>query len=253
MKAVWSGILSFGLINIPVKLYGASKERALKFQLLDKKDKCPISYKKVCRLDNKVVNQKDIVKGYEYEKGVYVIVTTEDFKRANILKTDRIEIVKFSQKEDIDPMYYSKPYYIEPDKKAGAAYMLLHKVLEQTNKIGIAKFIIKDKEHIGVLKTEGSFLMLIELRFEDEIVPPKELNTPHRAKFSQTELEVALDLVNKLTEKFDPKDFKDTYTDELKKVIEEKAKGIKSKPKSRTKPVPTDMADLLVMLKKSLE
>jgi DNA end-binding protein Ku len=254
MRAIWSGALGFGLINIPIKLYSGSRDRALKFRLLDKHDHCEISYKKVCRSDDKPVDQKDIVKGYEYEKGQYVILTPEDFKEANAKKTSTIEIVNFSDESDVDVKYIDKPYYLEPDKKSAKAYVLLRDALRQSKKVGIARYVIKDKEHIGMVRAEGNILALIQLRFEDELVSQSDLNIPGKADYSKKEMDMALSLIESITEPFKASNFKDTYADELRKLIEEKVKGAAPRKKKKgDRFEATDATDLFEMLKKSLD
>jgi DNA end-binding protein Ku len=254
MRAIWSGSLGFGLINIPVKMYSGSKDRALKFRLLDKKDHCEISYKKVCRADDKPIDQKDIVKGYEYEKGQYIILTPEDFKAANAKKTSTIEIASFCDELEVDPKYFDKPYYLEPDKKSAKAYALLHKALKESGKAGIARYVIKDKEHIGMVRPAGKVLELLQLRFKDELIEPEDIKAPEETEFSKKEIDMALSLIDSLTEKFKIEDFKDTYTDELKKIIEEKSKGVKpKKKKGEARVAATDATDLLEALRKSLD
>ena len=254
MRAIWSGSLGFGLINIPVKLYSGSKDRALKFRLLDKHDHCEISYKKVCRSDDKPVDQKDIVKGYEYEKGQYVVLTPEDFKSANAKKTSTIEIVNFSKESDIDAKYIDKPYYLEPDKKSAKAYVLLRDALKSSKKVGIARYVIKDKEHIGMIRVDGKVLQLVQLRYEDEVIEPEDVKVPSEAAYTKKEMDMALSLIDSITEEFDPSNFKDTYTDELKKMIEQKLKGaVPKKNKGEKRMQATESTDLFEMLKKSLD
>jgi DNA end-binding protein Ku len=253
MRPLWTGSISFGLVSIPVKVYSAARERALSFRLLDKKDHCPISYKKVCRDDDKPVRQQDIVKGYEYEKGVYVPLEPEDFKKANSKKTGTIDILKFVDVRDIEAKYFEKPYYLEPDKKAAKAYSLLRDALGETKKVGIATFVMRDREHIVALKADEKIIELIQLRFNDEIVDPKNLDIPGKREYSKNEMEIAKSLIEKLVDKFDPKDYKDTYTEELMRLIEAKAKGKKIRVSDEKAPKPTDVTDLLAALKKSLE
>ncbi|MDB5260411.1 MAG: hypothetical protein JWN37_642 [Candidatus Nomurabacteria bacterium] len=254
MRSLWTGSLSFGLINIPVKLYSASEERALSFKLFDKHGNCPVSYIKVCRDNHKEIPQEDIVKGYEYQKGDYIILDESDFKKAAPKKTDLIDIVQFSDEEDIESKYYEKPYYIEPDKKAGKAYLLLRDALEKSKKVAIARFVMRDKEHIAAIKPDGDVLVLNQLRFRDEIKDTKDLAIPKSANYSDGEFSVATTLIKQLTSKFDPKKFKDTYVDELKEVIEAKAKGKKVKaPAHQKERTDTQMKDLMKLLKKSLE
>jgi DNA end-binding protein Ku len=251
MRALWSGSLSFGLINIPIKLYSASLERALSFKLIDKHGNCPISYVKVCRSNHKEVPPQDIVRGYEYQKGDYVVLDEQDFKKAAPKKTDWIEVLQFSNLEDIDTKYYEKPYYIEPDKKSTKAYVLLVDALKNSGKVAIARFIMKDKEHIAAIKPENGILVLNQLRFQDEIRKP-ELEID-KAKYNQNEMEMALALIKKLTKKFDPKKYKDTYIEKLEKIITAKAKGRRIKVSAAKEvPVDTNMRDLIKMLRKSL-
>jgi DNA end-binding protein Ku len=253
MRAIWTGSLSFGLINIPVRIYSASEERALKFRLLDKHGNAPISYAKVRRDTNKEVKYEDIVKGYEYQKGDFVILTDDDFKKASPKKTKTIEIVSFSHEEEIEPKYIAKPYFIEPDPKAEKAYVLLREALKQSKKVGIARFVFKDKEHIGIVKPEGNALMLIQLRYQNELRSAEDLHIPGQAKFTKKEMDIAIMLINQLEERFNPKNFHDTYTDELKKVIDQKAKGKPIRITEERVAVPTDMRNLMSMLKQSLE
>jgi len=252
MKALWNGSLSFGLINIPIKLYSASAERALSFKLFDKHGNCPISYERVCRENHKEVPYEDIVKGYEYQKGDYVVLDEKDFEKANPEKTELIDILQFSDEKDIDIKFFEKPYYIEPESKAVKAYVLLRDALASSKKVAIARFVMKNKEHIAAIKPEGGILILNQLRFQDEIIEPK-LNIPKESKYSDAEIEVAKSLVKKLTKKYDAKKFKDTYTDEMMDIIEAKAKGKRIKISSEGPRVSTDVKDLMKMLKLSLE
>jgi len=253
MRAIWNGSISFGLVNIPVRLYSASEERALSFHLFDKNDMCPVSYKKVCRDDDKTVDSRDIVKGYELEKGRYVVLDKEDFKRANAKKTETIEIVQFSDLDEIDPKYFDKPYYLEPDRKATKAYALLRDALKKSGKAGIAEYVLRDKEKIGALIVEDEMIVLIQLRYLDEIRDPEDLHIPGKSKYSAKEMEMASTLIDDMARKFEPRKFKDTYTNELLKVIKAKAKG-KLKETSVKSPIqPTDVDDILSALRLSLE
>lgn len=253
MRAIWNGSISFGLVNIPVRLYSASEERALSFHLFDKSDMCPISYKKVCRDDDKTVDSKDIVKGYEVDKGKYVVLEKEDFKRANAKKTETIDIVQFSDIAEIDPKYFDKPYYLEPDRKAAKAYGLLCDALKKTGKAGIAEYVLRDKEKIGALIVEDDMIVLIQLRYQDELRDPSELHVPGASKHTSKELDMAVSLIRDMAKKFDPKKFKDTYTGELLKVIRAKAKGKLKETPVKSPIQPTDVDDILAALRKSIE
>jgi DNA end-binding protein Ku len=252
MRAIWNGSLSFGLVNIPVRLYSASRERALNFRLLDKEDHCPISYKKVCRDDDKVVHQKDIVKGYEYEKGQYVVLEQQDFKKAAPKKTQTIDVLQFVEQSEIDPMYYDRPYWVEPDPKAHKAYALLREALTKSKKAGVARYVMHDREHIAILEPRGNTIMLMQMRYRDELREPDEVNVPGKEKQSDKEMRLALSLIDTLTEPFKPERFKDTYVEELKKVIEAKAKGKRITIDKEEAPPATSTADILKALQKSL-
>jgi DNA end-binding protein Ku len=252
MKALWSGILSFGLVNIPVKLYSASRERSLSFRLLDKRDNCPVSYAKVCRSDNRVISKEDVVKGYEYEEGKYVVLSEEDFKRADARKTGMIEILFFTQDKTIDERYYDKPYYLEPEKKTARAYALLMEAMNESDKIGIARYVLRDREHIGIVKPGPGVLTLIQLRYKDELIDTKEIETPDVGYFKERELDAAVGLVNSMSQPFNPALFRDTYTEELKKIIADKAHGAKPTKKGRLPtPSPSDMNEIIKLLEKS--
>jgi DNA end-binding protein Ku len=254
MRPLWNGSISFGLVNIPVKLYSASEERALKFNLLDKKTLSPIGYKKVIRDTDTEVKQSDIVKGYACGKEKYVVLTPEDFRRANPKKTELLDIVSFADEEEIDSKLFDKPYFIEPAKKAEKPYALLRDALKKSGKIGIAKYVFHDREHIGAIRPEDKMLMLIQLRYADELRKPEGLTIPGSAGYSKKELDLALSLINHLDDPFDIADYEDTYADELRKIIRQKAKGDLKEVKTPTKEVqPTNVTDILDMLKKSLE
>ena len=256
MRAIWTGALSFGLVNIPVRLYSASEERGgLDLDMLHKKDLSPIRYARICKADGKEVPWEDIVKGYEYEKGDYVILTDEDFKKANVKKTKTIDIVDFAKEGDIDPIYYEKPYYLEPEKGAFKAYALLREAIKRSKKVGVAKFVIRNREHIGAIRVVGKALVLEQMRYKEDLREPEGLNLPAKDEgASKREIEMALNLIDQLTAGFDPKKFKDTYTEDLKEVIEQKAKGKRPKAKNVKKTAPTRTEhDIMAMLKKSLE
>jgi DNA end-binding protein Ku len=251
MRSIWTGALSFGLVNIPVKLYSASVENTLKFHYLHKDDNSPINYIKVCRADGKEVPQNEIVKGYEYRKGDFIIMTDEDFKKANARKTKTVDIVQFVNQTEIDPILYEKPYYLEPDKGAEKPYALLRDALAQSGKVAVANFVMRNREHTAVVKPVKNVLILDQMRFESEIRDTSGLAVPE-GKADKKEIEMALALIEQLTGHFEASKFKDTYTEELQNVIKQKALG---KPIKATEeaPTPTGTKDLMSMLKASLE
>ena len=253
MRAIWSGAISFGLVNIPVKLYsGTSAEQALDLNMLSKKDMAPIRYARISTATNKEVEWKDIVKGYEIEKGKYVVITDEDFKKASPEKTNTIEILQFVDEKEIDSIYFEKPYYLAPDKGAAKAYTLLMKALEKAGKVAIATCVIRNREHIFTIKSMHDQVLLLEqLRYADQIneVPDIKNST---TKVTQQEITLALKLIDQLTEKFKPEAFKDTYTETMKKLIEAKAKGKKIAAPAVEKKTAA-VKDLMSVLKESLQ
>jgi DNA end-binding protein Ku len=252
MRPMWTGSISFGLVNIPVRLYSASVEREFEFHMLHKKDLSPIRFARICRSDGKEVPYDQIVRGYEYQKGDYVVLTDEDFKKANLKRTKSIEIFEFVNGNEVDPMYFDRPYYIEPIEGSAKAYVLLREALARSGKVGVAKYVIARKEHLGILKPEGDLLLLDQMRFSDEVRKPTGLNIPSRTQASANEIKVALQLINHLTKPFHPEKYHDSYAEELRDVIEKKSHGKMVKVKGE-EPEPTKMPDLMMMLKESLE
>lgn len=177
MRAIWSGSLSFGLVNIPVKLYSAIEPKALSFNFLHKDDLSPVRFARVCRRDGKELPFEDIVRGYEYEPGDYVVVADEDFKKANLRETSSIEIKNFAYESEIDPMMFEKPYFLEPEK-AKKPYALLRDALRKSKKVGIAKFVLRNKEHLAIIRPEDNLIVLEQLRFKEELRKPAGLKIP---------------------------------------------------------------------------
>jgi DNA end-binding protein Ku len=252
MRALWSGSVSFGLITIPVKLYSAVEDRGLDFDYLHKKDLEPIRYARVCKADGREVPYEDIVRGYEFEKGDYVVLTDEDFRRASPRKSGTIDLVSFSDAAEIDPIYYEKAYYLEPAKGAEKSYALLRDALSKSGKVGVATFVLRNREHVAVLRPYGKVLLVEQLRFRSEIREPKDLKLP-RAKATEKETEMALTLIGHLTQPFDPAQFRDTYVEDLKEVIAEKARGREPKRRQEAPALePTEVKDLMRLLRASL-
>jgi DNA end-binding protein Ku len=254
MRAIWTGSLSFGLVNIPVKLYsGAESGPGIDLTMLHSKDLSPIRYAKICRQDGKEVPYEDIVKGYEYQKGDFVVLTDEDFEKANAKKTKTIDIVEFTDQDEIDIRYFEKPYYLEPTKGAEKPYALLREALAKSKKVAIAKFVLRNREHIASLKPVGKALVLDQMRFPAEIREPSGLKLPEEVDIQGQEIKMALALIEQLTKHFIPEDFHDTYTEELERVIEAKAKGKQPAASKAEAPTNTEVKDLMAMLKASLE
>ena len=252
MQSIWSGAISFGLIHIPVKLYTAVTENNLDFTMLRKQDLCPIGYARVCRDTGEEVPWEDIVKGYEYKKGDYVVLEDEDFKRANVAKTQTIDVIEFVNATEVDSIYLEKPYYLEPVKEAGKAYVLLREALKKTGKAAVVLFVLRNRQHLALMKPEGDLLILNQMRFASEIRKPDGLTLPAEAEASQKELDMAIRLIDELSEPFRPEEFHDTYREELERVIEEKTQGRTPEPRGEA-PVPTAVPDLMAKLRESLE
>jgi DNA end-binding protein Ku len=252
MRPIWSGALSFGLVNIPVKLYSAiESESKINFDLLHKEDLSPIRYSRVCKREGKEVPYEDIVKGYEYQKGDYVVVSEEEFEKINITRTKTIEVVGFVEEKQIDSIYFEKPYFLEPDKTAGKSYALLREALKRSGKVGLARYVLRNREHIGVLKPFQQGIMLEQIHFDDELRRQDNLKLPEENVDSR-EVEVALALIEQLSQDFEPDKFKDTYRKELLDLIQKKIEGKPLKPQGEA-PKATEVGDLMAILKESLD
>jgi DNA end-binding protein Ku len=252
MRAIWSGSIGFGLVNIPVKLYSASQAReGLDLDMLHKKDHSPIRYARICREDGKEIPYEDVVKGYEYKKGDYIVLTQEDLKKADVKRTESIDIKQFADEAEIDSRYYEKPYYLEPEKGADRAYALLRDALAKSGKVALAKYAMRARDNMGAIKPIGNALVLVQMRFPADVRNPKDLKFPTE-KAKSEELQMAMALIKQLDKPFIPEDWHDTYTEELEEVIEEKAMGHKPKAKGK-EPRDTQVKDLMATLKASLE
>ena len=254
MRAIWKGSISFSLINIPIALYPATRREELKFRLLRASDLSPVNYKRVAESDGKEVPWEHIVKGYEYEKGKFIVLKDEDFKRADIEATQSVDILDFVELEDIDPIYFDKPYYLEPEKRGEKAYGLLREALKQSGKVGIAKVVIKTRQHLASVKPENDLLVLELMHFAEEIIDTKELKIPANPKVGGKELNMAKDLIAKMSGKWDPSQYQDEYREALLEVIEEKVKsGGKEVPSRGAAKKPTNVVDLVSVLQESLQ
>jgi DNA end-binding protein Ku len=254
MRPIWSGVLSFGLINIPIKVYSATAGVDLSFNFLHKTDLSPIRYAKICKKDGKELTQDDLVKGYEYEDGDYVVLTNDDFKQADLKRSEAIDVVDFVKENEIDTIFFEKPYYLEPDKGAGKAYSILRESLKKSKKVGVAKFVIHNREHLGIIKPHDKLIVLEQIRFEDEIKAASALTLPKHETIRAKELTMATSLIDHLTEHFDPSDYEDTYRKKLEAFIKQKIKGIIPRAKPKTEILqPTKSSDLMQLLKQSLE
>ncbi len=250
MRSIWTGAIGFGLVNIPIKMYSAVQGSELDLDMLDKKDLSNIKFKRVNADTGKEVTWENIVRGYKMDDK-YVVLTDEDFKKASPEKTKIIEITEFVNEEEIDSIYYETPYYLEPDKSGVKPYALLRDALKKSGKAGLGNFVLRSKESLCIIKTLDKVLVVNKIRFAQEIRNASELNITD-STIKPAEMKMAMELVNQLSGPFDISKYKDTYTDELMKLIKAKAKG-KMPEASPMRVVHSRTKDLMSQLKASLE
>ena len=259
MKALWKGGISFGLVNIPVRLYSGSITHRIDLDMIRKKDQCAIQYVRVCKEDGKEVPWDEIARGYKKEDGDYVVLDKSDLEKAMPEKTQTIEIFEFVLEEEIPAQYLEKPYIVEPTKEAAKTYALLREALKKSGKVGLAKFVLRSAQHLGILKVENEAILLIQIRFEQDLRDPFEAKIPTSVKLQKKEVDMALSIIDQLTEKFEPEKYKDTYKEDLLAIIKKKAssKPIKKVSKSKKSSTLEDKEDgaddLLALLKASLD
>ncbi|GAB3203407.1 DNA end-binding protein Ku [Pontibacter aydingkolensis] len=252
MRTIWKGSLGFGLVNIPIKMYSATSQRRLDFDLLDRRNHARVRNKRVNEKTGEEVPYKEIVKAYKYNDK-YVELTEEDLERAEEEKSQQIQLNSFVEEGEIDEIYFKKPYYLAPEKGNKTGYGLLRDAMRRTGKVGIATVVMRGKEDLAVIRPMGDALVLQKLRFGEEVKDVDELNLPHKVDIGGQQLDMAVELINQFTTEFDIRDYKDTYTEKLMKTIESKAKGKKKKAASKkTEAVPTKTKDLMAQLKASL-
>jgi DNA end-binding protein Ku len=251
--AIWSGAINFGLVTIPVKLFTAVKTDELSFNMLHAKDEGRIKYERICSVDGKPVPWDEIVKGYEYEKGEYVLLTDDDFKQVNPEATQSVDILEFVELEKINPMYFDKPYYLEPTKQGRHAYALLRETLEHTNRVAIARVVVRTKEYIAAVKPIDGALVLELMHWASEIVATDTLDIPGREQLPEQEIKMARMLVDTMSvQDFDPQKFANNYHDQLLTMIEARAAG-KELPKAKKPPARSKVVNLMDVLAQSLE
>jgi len=247
-RSLWTGTISFGLVSVPVRMFGATESKELRFHFLDKHDLQPIAYDKVRRDTGKHVDDDDIVRGFEVEKGRYVPLDDEDLDRLDVELTKTIDICDFVDLDEIDPIYFRKAYYLEPQDGAEKPYRLLTRALEETGKVAIAKIVIRNKQHLAALRPSNGTLVLETMYYADEVRQPERVGGGRLAK---PEVELAKSLVENLSAKFDPNKYDDTYRKELLHLLRAKAKG-KELPEPEQEPE-GEVVDLMAALRESVE
>jgi len=253
MRPIWNGSISFGLVNIPVRLYsGTNPREGIDLDMLHKEDHAPIRYARICRKDGEEIPWNDIVKGYEYRDGDYIVLSKKELESLDPKKTQTIDILQFLDETDIDPRYYEKPYYLEVVKGGEKAYALLRAALQKSGKLALAKFVLHEREHVAVIKPLGRGLVLNQMRYPTDLREPGDLHLPTDKDLTDKELEMALKLIKQETKPFIPEDLHDTYTEELEEMIKDKTKGKKPKKAQPAEAAHTSAKDLMSALKASL-
>lgn len=253
MAAIWKGSLAFGLVNVPVELRTAVRADHISFRMLHEEDLSPIKYERICQKEGEPVPWSEIVKGYEYQKGKFVVLTDEDFKTAALESSKTIDILDFVQQEEIDPRFFETPYYLVPSKGADKSYALLREAIRSSGVVGIGKIIMRQTQHLVGIKVLGDALVLEIMRFSNELVDSSEYSFPSRKDVRPQELKMAEQLIENLAEPFDPSRYTDDYRANLMKVIKAKMRGKKVKLEEPAEQVDSNVLDLMTRLRASLE
>jgi DNA end-binding protein Ku len=251
-RALWKGSLSFGLVNIPVELHTAVRDSRPHFRMLHAKDKSPVKFERVCIRDGQPVAWDDLVKGYEYQKGHFVVLTKEDFKAAAVEKTRTVDIIDFVKAEEIDDRFFETPYYVVPAKGGERAYALLREAIRESGRTGIAKFILRDAQHLAAVEVIEQAIVLSVLRFAEELVEVSRFDFPAGKDVRKAELDMAKALVNSLAGPWDPSKYTDQYRDNLMRIIKGKAKGRSARLEPDEEPRHAEVVDLMERLRRSL-
>jgi DNA end-binding protein Ku len=253
-RSMWKGSIAFGLVNIPVELYSATRDHRPKFRLLHAKDEEPVRYERVCQKEGKPVAWEDLVKGYEYAKGQFVVLSKDDFKTAALEKTKTIDIIDFVDPKEIDERYFETPYYLQAGKGADRSYALLREAIRDSGRIGIAKVILREAQHLAAVEAIGDALVLTMMRFSDELADLDDFKFPKKTDIRPAELKMARQLIDNLAADWDPAKYTDEYKENLMRVINAKMKG--KKPKlidDDHTPKQAEVVDLMARLRASLE
>src|SRR5947208_7664631 len=251
-RALWKGSISFGLVNIPIELFTAVRNHRPKFRMLHAKDKSPVRFERVCIRDGHPVAWEDLVKGYEYEKGRFVVMAKEDFQAAAVEKTRTVDIIDFVRSEEVDDRFFETPYYLVPVKGGERAYALLREAIRDSGRTGIAKFILRDAQHLAAIEVIGEAIVLTVMRFADELVDTSQFEFPTESSIRKPELEMAKALVNSLAAEWDPAKYTDQYRENLLRIIQAKLKGKKVKLEAEEEPRQAEVVDLMERLRRSL-
>lgn len=251
-RALWKGSLAFGLVNIPVELHTAVRDSRPRFRMLHAEDKSPVKFERVCQKDGKPVAWEELVKGYEYEKGRFVILTKEDLRAAALEKTRTVDIRSFVKPADIDDRFFETAYYLTPSKGGERAYALLREAIRETELVGIATIVLRDAQHLAALEVIDNAMVLTLMRYAEELVDTSEFTFP-KAELRKPELQMARTLVEQLADKWDPSQYTDEYRANLMKIIKAKMKGKEAKLTEHVEPRQAEVIDLMERLRQSLQ
>src|SRR5262245_30243874 len=253
-RAIWKGSIAFGLVNIPIEVYSATRDHRPKFRLLHAKDEEPVRYERICEAEETPVAWDDLVKGYEYAKHRFVVLTKDDFKTAALDKTKTIDIIDFVDPAEIDERYFETPYYLQPGRGADRSYVLLREAMRDTGRLGIAKIILRDAQHLAAVEAIGDALVLTMMRFADELADLDAFRFPAKGEIRPAELKMARQLIANLESRWNPEKYTDEYKENLMRVIRAKMKGRAPKLIAEDRaPKQTEVVDLMARLRASLE
>jgi DNA end-binding protein Ku len=252
-RALWKGSIAFGLVNIPVELHTAVRDSRPRFRLLHADDRSPIKFERVCAREGKPVAWEDLVKGYEYEKGRFVVLTKEDFRSAALEKSRTIDIRRFVNGEEIDDRFFETSYYLTPVKGGERAYALLREAMRDTKLVGIATIVFRDAQHLAALEVVGNAIVLTQMRYAEELVDTSQYSFPPAKDLRKPELAMAETLVKNLAHKWDPTEFTDQYRENLMKIVRARMKGKEAKLAAPAEAQPAEVVDLMERLRRSLE
>jgi DNA end-binding protein Ku len=252
-RALWKGAIAFGLVSIPIELHTAVRDHRPKFRMLHAKDKSPVRFERVCIRDGHPVAWEDLIKGYEYSKGHFVVLSKEDFRAAAVEKTRTVDIVDFVKSDEIDDRFFETPYYLVPARGGERAYALLREAIRESDRVGIAKFILRDAQHLAAVEVIGKALVLTVMRFADELVDTSAFDFPEATHVRKSELDMSKALVNSLAAEWDPSKYTDQYRENLMRLIQGKMKGKEVELESPREPRQAEVVDLMERLRRSLE
>ena len=254
MRPIWGGSISFGLVNIPVKLYLAAKSERIGFRMLHSKDQAPVQFRRFCSAEDREIGYEEISRGYEYEKGRFLMLEDSDFERIDRAAARTVDIQQFVDRSEINPIYFETPYFLEPARGAERAYALLREALRRTDKVGVAKVVLKEREYLAAVHVVGETLMMSTLRYAAEVREPAGLNIPAEdLELPKKQVDLALTLIEQLAAPFEPEAYRDTYHEQVAQMIQEKLAGVPAPEREVAPGAPVQVVDLVEVLQRSIK